>query len=321
MSCVDAMTSPSWRALTRWGVAVGLSVCLTATACADGGEKPGHGRAGGPGEQVAAVQVPPDAVREAADAQARAARQDAQREEAARLETARVAAAQQWGLSAVPLKAPAPPETKPVLDPAAPGVSRRGDMPPVVERVPTQDKVVFLTVDDGGYKDAEFARMTRELQLPFSAFVSGYVARSNWNYFRGLHEQGVEVNNHTLNHPDLRKLSYSQQRWEICREQAELDYEMGNGARLFRPPYGEFNDDTLRAAKACGIVALPIWNEEAFPDRIEYRNERRLRAGDIILTHFRSRSEWKGSMADMLRRVVELATAQGFALARLDDYM
>jgi peptidoglycan/xylan/chitin deacetylase (PgdA/CDA1 family) len=46
-----------------------------------------------------------------------------------------------------------------------------------------------------------------------------------------------------------------------------------------------------------------------------------LHPGDIILTHFRGRAEWAGTMTDVLRRVLRTVDEQGFALALLDDYL
>ncbi|MYW00441.1 polysaccharide deacetylase family protein, partial [Streptomyces sp. SID3343] len=230
------------------------------------------------------------------------------------------AAARRWGLDAPPMVAPAPPVVRPRLV-AGPGVKVGDGLPPVVFRVPTQDKVVFLTIDDGAEKDPKFSRMMRELGVPFSAFLTGDVARSDYGYFRDLVERGNAMHNHTLNHPDLRTLDYPQQRTEICRQQDELGRELGTRPRLFRPPFGEYNQDSLRAAASCGITAFALWNEEVFPDRMEYRYDHRLKPGDIILTHFRGPRNWQGGMTDMVRRVVDTATAQGFAIARLEDYL
>ncbi|MEU0935394.1 polysaccharide deacetylase family protein [Embleya sp. NPDC005971] len=319
------MTSRSRRVLTRCGVALGLCLCLATAGCADSATpveaaRPAPQRpqaAGGMAPERAAAELPAQE-----GAQGRGTRPDlAQREAAARRERAGVvAAARRWGLADAPIAAPAPPATRPVLRPG-PGVRFHGDLPAVVHRVPTDERVVFLTIDDGAEKDPDFARMVRELKVPFSAFVSGYLARQDYGYFRGLHEQGVSVNNHTLNHPDLRTLGYARQQQEICRQQDELTREIGETPRLFRPPYGEFNEDTLRAARSCGIVAFPIWNQEAFPDHLEYRYDHVFKPGDIILTHFRGPGQWKGDMTQMLRRVLDAVTREGFALARLDDYL
>ncbi|MER5349194.1 polysaccharide deacetylase family protein [Kitasatospora sp. NPDC002551] len=238
------------------------------------------------------------------------------REARAVLETAA-----RWGLARPPLPAPPPPASRPALY-AAQGVKLADGLPPVVYRVPTDEKIVFLTVDDGAEKDPEFNRMANELGVPLSTFVADYLARSDYGYFRGLAAQGDAVNNHTINHRNLKLLGYGTQREEICRQQDQLEEQIGTRPRLFRPPYGEYNEDTLRAAASCGIEAVPLWNEEAFPDRMEYRYEdQRLHPGDIILTHFRGADLWPGTMPDLLRKVVDEVTAQGYALARLDDYL
>ncbi|WP_371477672.1 polysaccharide deacetylase family protein [Kitasatospora sp. NBC_00315] len=254
-----------------------------------------------------------------------ARRQESNSADAAALRAAAVRQAREsvraWGLDESPLRAPRPPAGPSEL-PAAQGVVLRPGLPPVVSRIPTTDRVVFLTVDDGAEKDPEFARMTRELGVPFTAFVSDYLARSDYGYFRGLAEQGDPVQNHTLNHRDMRKLTYEQQRQEICGQQDELEREIGVRPRLFRPPYGEYTTDTLRAAASCGIESAVLWNEEAFADHMEWRYaDQRLHPGDIILTHFRGAALWKGTMPDMLREVLNTVTGQGFALALLDDYL
>ncbi|MEU3493377.1 polysaccharide deacetylase family protein [Kitasatospora cineracea] len=233
-----------------------------------------------------------------------------------------LAAARRWGLSALPLRAPAPPAVKPELA-DGPGVKRLPGLPPVVYRVPTSDKVVFLTVDDGAEKDPQFAAMAAELGVPMSAFLSDYLARSDYGYFRGLQAHGVTLNNHTLTHPDLRRLGPDALRHEICDQQDHLQQESGTRPRLFRPPYGEYTEAALRTAASCGVTAFPLWNEEAFPDHLEWRYaDQVFHPGDIVLTHFRAPSgDWKGTMPDMLRRVVDAATAQGFAVARLEDYL
>ncbi|MFJ9518616.1 polysaccharide deacetylase family protein [Kitasatospora sp. NPDC101801] len=307
-----------FRSPASWArLATGLCLALTAVGC---------GSAADSAETTASRAPQPPVALQPAVLPGRAAEQEgsAQRAGTERMLIARQQAelAQSWGLATVPLAAPPAPVRKAVLT-AGPHVTVAGaDLPALVRRVPTEDRVVFLTVDDGKEKDPRFSRMMRELGLPFSAFVSGYLARSDYGYFRDLHDQGVRVNNHTLNHKDLRRLGYAQQRTEICGQQDELEREIGVRPVLFRPPYGEYTTDTLRAARSCGITAVPMWNEEAFPDRMEYRlADQRLHPGDIILTHFRGADDWSGSMTDLARQVLRTVTEQGFALARLDDYL
>ncbi|MER7701334.1 polysaccharide deacetylase family protein [Kitasatospora sp. NPDC097605] len=303
------------------------AVCLAAVVAGCGG--PGAGGAAPSAERTGASAAADRGVPRPAAAPlvlpgpARAEEEAGSEAVARKAAAARAAleTAARWGLARPPLPAPPRPASRPELF-AAQGVKLADGLPPVVYRVPTDERIVFLTVDDGAEKDPEFNRMAAELGIPLSTFVADYLARSDYGYFRRLAAQGDAVNNHTINHRNLKVLGYATQREEICRQQDQLEEQIGVRPRLFRPPYGEYNEDTLRAAASCGIEAVPLWNEEAFPDRVEYRYEdQRLHPGDIILTHFRGTDLWPGTMPDLLRKVVDEVTAQGFALARLDDYL
>ncbi|MFJ6947178.1 polysaccharide deacetylase family protein [Streptomyces wuyuanensis] len=240
-----------------------------------------------------------------------------------KIQAARAAAARRWGLRQTPLPAPLPPDEKPrITTRKGFEVDRHKGLPPVFTTVPTKEKIVFLTIDDGAEKDPKLLRMMSELQIPYSAFLSDYVVRDDYGYFERMQDRGVRLHNHTLTHPYLPALSYAKQKAEICGQQARIEKRFGKRPRLFRPPYGSYNRDTLRAAKSCGVKAVPLWAAEAFPDHMEWREwDRDLHPGDIILTHFRGKAEWKGSMPDMIRNVMKVVTSKGYAVARLEDYV
>ncbi|RBM19519.1 polysaccharide deacetylase family protein [Streptomyces sp. PT12] len=238
-----------------------------------------------------------------------------------RAEARRAVAAKRWGLRRAPLRPPAPPERKPELT-AEPGHVSGAGLPPVIVQVPTDEKVVFLTIDDGAEKDPDLLKMLSQLDVPYSGFLTDEVAREDYGYFRKAVRDGAGMHNHSVSHPEMTRLSYAEQRKEICRQQDTLEKELGERPPLFRPPYGAYDRDTLRAAASCGVEVVPLWAQEAFPDRIDWgRDDRKFHPGDIILTHFRGEAEWSGSMTDMVRRVIDAVTEQGFALACLEDYI
>lgn len=289
------------------GVAV-LAVAALASGCADD-DTDGARVAGGP----EALHAPPARALDSYAARLRAQ------------QAARAVAAKHWGLTKVPLAAPPAPARKPVIGP------RDGfevtdqeelGLPPVFTTVPTKDKVVFLTIDDGSEKDPAFLRMMSDLKIPYTAFLSNYLVKDDYGYFRKMRDRGVTLNNHTLTHPYLPGLSYEEQQHEICGMQDIMEKQFGKRPKVFRPPYGNYNRDTLRAAKSCGIKYAPIWDEEVFVDHWEYRDwDRDLHPGDIVLTHFRGREDWDGTMPDMIRRFLKLVTDKGYAVARLEDYL
>ncbi|MFD8566398.1 polysaccharide deacetylase family protein [Streptomyces sp. NPDC059639] len=297
------------RTLRRVSVAV-LAACALASGCASGDGDATTVRPA-PGQQP--LKAPP----------ARALDSYATRLKAERARV--VAAAKHWGLARPPLTAPAPPAHKPHIAP------RKGfevddqkelGLPPVFTTIPTKKKIVFLTIDDGAEKDPAFVRMMSELKIPYTAFLSDYLAKEDYGYFKTMQRAGVGLNNHTLHHPYLPGLSYAGQKREICGMQDVIEKHYGKRPALFRPPYGNYNQDTLKAAKSCGVKYAPIWNAEVFVDRMDYREwDRDIHPGDIILTHFRGREDWKGTMPDMIRTFMKYVTDKGYAVARLEDYL
>ncbi|MFF9755582.1 polysaccharide deacetylase family protein [Streptomyces sp. NPDC014344] len=298
------------RAGARTGLAAlalaALALAALASGCGQGSDtvEPAGGRP---------LQAPPARALDSYATKLRAA------------QAARAAAAKHWGLEKVPLAAPPPPAKKPRITTRdgfeVDGHERLG-LPPVFTTVPVEEKVVFLTIDDGAEKDPEFLRMMTDLRVPYSAFLSDYLVKEDYGYFKDMQKRGVALHNHTLRHPYLPALSHAEQKREICGMQDVVEKRYGTRPVLFRPPYGNYDKATLRAAKSCGITHVPLWNEEVFADRWEYREwDRRIRPGDIVLSHFRGRGDWKGTMPDMIRRFLDKVTAEGYAVGRLEDYL
>lgn len=225
------------------------------------------------------------------------------------------AAFRKWGLK--PLAAPpAPPKPKPVT-------LGTGDDIPVISEIPTRDKVVFITVDDGAEKDPEFVTMMRELKIPFTMFLTDSAISSDYDYFKRLQQLGNGVHSHTLTHPNLRTLGAAAQKQEICGQQEKLRARYGTTPRLFRPPYGNWNEDTRAVAGSCGVEAIVLWRESMQITNMQYqRADKRLHPGDIILAHFRGPSDLKGkTMTEMTANLLRHIQEQGFTVARLEHYM
>ncbi|MET9886949.1 polysaccharide deacetylase family protein [Streptomyces sp. NPDC006430] len=224
-----------------------------------------------------------------------------------------------WGLSA-PLQFAPKPAQKPALAPATPGKAQVVDRIPV----PPTDKVVFLTFDDGAEKDPEFLKMAADLKLPISMFLTDNIASSDYGHFERLRDNGSgsTINNHTLTHPNLRTLPFAAQKKEICGQQERLEKRFGTKPTRFRPPYGNYNDDTLKAAAECGITQVVLWRVSMQINNFQYAEGSALKPGDIVLAHFRGRSELKGTTeiqmtTHMLQRIQE----QGYRIGRLEDYL
>ncbi|MDX3384614.1 polysaccharide deacetylase family protein [Streptomyces niveiscabiei] len=192
--------------------------------------------------------------------------------------------------------------------------------PPVLDRVPTSDRVVFLTYDDGAERDPRFIDLVRELRLPVSMFLTDSVVGPGYGHFARLQSVGANLQNHTLHHAALRGLPYAGQRAEICGQQDKLRSRFGRRPRFFRPPYGTYDATTLRAAADCGVSAVVLWRAAMTPGGLVYpRGSHHLLPGDIVAMD--SDEAGGPTLKDRTVRVLREARERGLTVGRLEDYL
>ncbi|MGW5476148.1 polysaccharide deacetylase family protein [Streptomyces sp. NPDC004008] len=215
-----------------------------------------------------------------------------------------------WGLPA-PL-APAPRPVRPTG-----GADER--LPPVLDRVPTHDKVVFLTYDEGVANDPRFIDMIRELRLPVSVFLTDSSMRPGYARVSRLRAAGAVIQNQALHDVVLRGRPYDEQRAEICGQRDRLKARLGVPTRLLRPPQGRYDRTTLEAAADCGIKALILWRPVSGLGAGRRGRGVTPHSGDVLLAHEAGRplASLTVETARLLRRI----QARGFTVGRLEDYL
>ncbi|SNS53683.1 Peptidoglycan/xylan/chitin deacetylase, PgdA/CDA1 family [Actinomadura meyerae] len=220
-----------------------------------------------------------------------------------------------WGLKPLP-PAPPPPEEKPLE------LGGKGPVE-VFDKVPTEQRVVFITIDDGQEKDPRFVQMLTDLQVPVTMFLTDNVIQDDYGYFKPLQALGNRVQNHTLTHPVLPVLGLDGQKREICGNQKVLSKQYGTEPTLLRPPYGRWNWATQQAARECGIDGIVMWRASMQIHDMQYDDaNKKLHPGDILLAHFRGPEQLKGAtMTEMFAAMLKRIGKQGFAVARLEDYV
>lgn len=197
----------------------------------------------------------------------------------------------------------------PTARPALPG------HPPVIDHIPTERPVVFLTIDDGWDADPAFPALLRRLRVPVTLFLTDRAIDGRYAYFRSLRDAGADIEDHTLTHHLLTTLDAAGQHREICATADRYDKEFGRRPTLFRPPGGSYDAATLAEARSCGIRGIVLWRDSVqLEGRIKYQAAR-LRPGDVILMHFRP------GLARDFPRVLERIHHQGMQLGRLGDYV
>ncbi|MGI5140142.1 polysaccharide deacetylase family protein [Streptomyces sp. CA-106110] len=172
-------------------------------------------------------------------------------------------------------------------------------------------------------KDPKFIEMMRDLKIPITMFLMNDAIKSDYGYFKSLQAMGNHIQNHTLHHPAMNTIPLVRQKQEVCGDQKTLTQHFGTAPLLFRPPYGAYNNNTKIAVGECGPRAIVWWRESMQIRTIQYQEpDKKLRPGDIILAHFRGPAELKGAtMTEMFANLLKRVREQGFAVARLEDYI
>ncbi|MFB7616599.1 polysaccharide deacetylase family protein [Kitasatospora sp. NPDC056181] len=287
-----------------------LALLAAATGCGSGGS-------GGSGKAAMVATTPAAAQSSGAASGTPAGRTPGATTPAAAPAAGDAAAWAKWNLKPLP-PAPAPPADKPVK------LQRTGPVP-VFSDVKTADKVVFVTIDDGAEKDPKFVEMLTDLKVPVSMFLTRDIVKDNYGYFKPLQALGNHVQNHTVDHPVMSKIPAEKQKSEICDAQSALTQQYGTAPLLFRPPFGDgANTPTLNTSvQQCGPRAIVLWRESMQIHDMQYQAaDQKLKSGDIILAHFRGPKELKGAtMTQMFGELLARIQEQGFAVARLEDYI
>ncbi|MEV6842407.1 polysaccharide deacetylase family protein [Actinoplanes sp. NPDC051411] len=182
--------------------------------------------------------------------------------------------------------------------------------------IPTDQKIAFITIDDGWSKDPMALKLFQAANVPITLFLEVNAIKDDPGYFKPLRDQaGAIIEDHTISHPDLKGRSYDFQKKEICGGADKLEKYYGKRPTLFRPPGGTHDATTLKVVHDCGMKAAFYWHETTDHGVVFYQSVHRVKPGDIILMHFRPR------FVDDFLAVLNAIHKAGLTPARLEDYI
>lgn len=124
---------------------------------------------------------------------------------------------------------------------------------------PIPEKSILITFDDG-YTDnyAHAFPILKELNMKATIFMiasqvdSGYYMSAA--QLREMSDYGIDIESHTDNHVYLDTLSYDQQLKELKDSKEKLEKILGKEVTSIAYPYGNYNEDTKKAAIAAGYT-------------------------------------------------------------------
>lgn len=207
-----------------------------------------------------------------------------------------------------------------------PYYEERGD---IVWEVPTMQKVVALTFDDG--PDAKQTPAILDLLQQYHAkatfFVVGKRVAANPDIVRLAFSRGHEIGNHTYNHAYFNKtISLNKFEEEVQQTEDQIQKITGQRTHLFRPPGGYYNAQMIKACmKESYLTILWSWHQDTMDwsspgkDRIVKKVLGNIRNGDIVLMH----DYVKGSnqTIEALKEILPALAKQGYRFITVSELL
>jgi len=188
--------------------------------------------------------------------------------------------------------------------------------PTLTWRIPTEEKELYLTFDDGPvHGPTEFVLETlSQFSAKATFFCIGDNVRKHPDVFKKIVDGGHAVGNHTFNHLNGWKVSNPSylENIKLCDEVFEQNTIE---TKLFRPPYGRITGKQVKSLSDYTIVmwdVLSVDYAKSLSGKACLHNTiRATRPGSIIVFHDSHKAE--KNMTHALPRFVEYFTEKGFS--------
>ena len=198
----------------------------------------------------------------------------------------------------------------------------------VVHFVPSKEKAVALTFDDG--PDPRFTEPVLRILSKYHAKATFFMIGARMTKYPDLvHDVlagGNAVGNHTYSHPsNLEHLNAVEIVRELDRCESVIDKMTGKPTYLFRPPRGLVDGLVYAIAEEAGYQTI-LWtvcadhHDAPTPESMCRRVERQVRPGAIILAHDgRYSIRWKDVQATAM--IVESLTRNGYRFLTVPELL
>lgn len=184
-----------------------------------------------------------------------------------------------------------------------------------------EQKVCTLTFDDGPHPltTPKLVSTLKQLHVPATFFVIGKQVDRFPYLIQTEAQNGFEIGNHSYSHVTLTRLNSHDLITEFAACNLAVRNAGGPEPRFCRPPGGDINWATIRAAESCGL-RVALWSDD--PGDYAIKNAKaiadgvikHIRNGSIILLH-------DGNIAtvEALPQIVNWARSHGYRFVPLHD--
>lgn len=190
-----------------------------------------------------------------------------------------------------------------------------------IYKVDTQEKKVALTINCA-WNDSDIDNILQTLNnnnCKVTFFMVGDWVKKYPEAAKKVKEAGHEIGTHSNTHPHVNNLDYEKNANELKESAKIIKETTGAEVKLYRPPYGEYNDTVIKVTNENGYIPIQ-WSLDTLDytkitgEQMWERLKNKITAGDIILMH-----NGTEHTADSLDMIIKNIKSSGFEVARVSD--
>jgi peptidoglycan-N-acetylglucosamine deacetylase len=197
----------------------------------------------------------------------------------------------------------------------------------MINEVPAAQRVVAITFDDGPNPvyTPQVLEIFSEAKGKATFFMIGEQMRNHPEVVKQVAAGGHQVGNHTYTHPKLSQLNTAECLEELEQTEKVIEELTGRKPVIFRPPYLDYNQDTvslLQKKRYPMIGALNLeaqdWEQPGVEHILE-KSRNAVKNGSILIFHdgFGDRSQ----TIEAVRMLVSELTSQGYQLVTVSELL
>ncbi len=187
--------------------------------------------------------------------------------------------------------------------------------------VETPEKKLAISFDAawGNEQTEELLQILERYQVKTTFFVVGDWVTKYPESVKAIADAGHEVCNHSDTHPYMTKLSQEQKIKQLQDCNSRIQAITGVSPKLFRPPYGDYNNAVVEATESIGMYTVQWdvdsldWKDPTVEEMVN-RVTGKVTNGSIVLFH----NGAKNTPA-ALPKILEKLQADGYAIVPVSD--
>ncbi len=189
-----------------------------------------------------------------------------------------------------------------------------------VYKTDTAENKVAISFDAawGADKTRQIMDICDAYNVKATFFLVGFWVEKYPEIVAEIDKRGFEIGTHSATHPKMSTLSTEKINSELTESSAKISAITGKQVRLFRPPFGDYNNTLLGCAENLNLLTIQ-WSLDSLDwkglsaDQIASRLQK-MQKGDIILCHNNS-----DHITEALPLVLESARLKGLQIVPVGE--